>query len=137
MKYLINETKNSGQTIPTRLFITEVIDWLTSYFDLTKSLASERQPHSPFALYSLPCRALLLVRWFLSFFLIWKRVWTDYFGIRVLGLTPVLPHPSLLCVILTHIKANKINKIFADLVCTEQPGLNLGRNYLWERWKRK
>lgn len=44
----------------------------------------------------------------------------DWFRIRVLrDLMSVLPHPSLPGVILTYMKANKRNQMFADLVCTE------------------
>lgn len=40
----------------------------------------------------------------------------------------ILPHSSLLGVILTYIKANKRSQMFADL---EQVGLNLRKKHLW------
>ena len=47
-------------------------------------------------------------------------MWTDGLRIMVLGdLMSILPHPSLLGVILTYINAKKINQMFVDLVCTE------------------
>lgn len=48
---------------------------------------------------------------------------------RVLGdFMSILPHSSLLGVILTYIKANKRSQMFADL---EQVGLNLRKKHLW------